>query len=548
MSSVNHAVSSTESGQRRLLWAVLILVLVLIALLPATPLLYHTPNTDSAIFHYIGDKIRLGELPFRDVYDHKPPLIFYLNALGLFLGQGSRWGVWAIEFISLSAAGLLGFAFLRRYFGTLAGLLGMGAMLLNLAFVHDRGNLTEEYALPFQFAALFLLSGVERSGRGGWRLFFIGVMLSMASTLKQPLAGIGLSIAVYLAWFYLSRRDVRGLILAGLRVGLGFAVVWLVWFVYFAAVGIFSEFWEAAFAYNVALSGITLERRIQALFSAMDGLIHTSGYFLGGMVAWLAAFPLLFWQRSADSPAERPNLTLPLLVALVDLPVEIGLSSLSGNNFAHYFMMLLPATTILIAFAAYALPRLANPAAGKAMPFVWLGLLMLPVFAPGIYETSDRIGPRGDRQIEAVVEYVIANTQPEDKVLQWGIAAQINPMSGRDTPTRYFFTDPLFVEGYSGRQHSETLLRELQAAPPVLIVDQGMVNLPLIYTSDIEQCHRVRDPEYYYSVLIPRKKIEDTIPTMPAGMDEVYHWICQNYVSVGPVGELGWNVYRLRGN
>ena len=252
----------------------ILLALALVALLPSLPTFYRTPNIDSSIFLYIGGKIRQGQLPFRDIYDHKPPLIFYLNALGLSLAGGSRWGVWALEWLSLSSAALLAYAFLRRYFGKAAAFIAVSAMLLNLAFVIERGNLTEEYALPFQFAALYLLARVDtlpaagaRSFGRGATFFALGVMLGMASTLKQPLAGVGLSIAVYLTFFFLVRRspqrpDGRGWLSAAALIALGGAVVWLIWFAYFAAVGIFPEFWEAAFQYNFALSGISTQRKI----------------------------------------------------------------------------------------------------------------------------------------------------------------------------------------------------------------------------------------------------------------------------------------------
>ena len=184
-----------------ILWAVLILLVVLIALASAMPVLYPMPDTDASIFLFIGDKIKSGQLPFRDWYDHKPPLIFYLNALGLWLGQGSRWGVWAI-YISAAAAALLGFVFLRRYYGKWIAALAVSATLMNLAFVFQRGNLTEEYALPFQFGVLLLLAGVDQGQKKTVRLLLIGLALSLASSLKQPLAGTGVAVAIYLFVYY----------------------------------------------------------------------------------------------------------------------------------------------------------------------------------------------------------------------------------------------------------------------------------------------------------------------------------------------------------
>jgi hypothetical protein len=82
--------------------------LTTLVMLPENPANMAWPSRDSGVFLYAGWRILSGELPYRDIWDHKPPLIYYLNALGLVVSGGSRWGVWCIEFILLFTAALLG--------------------------------------------------------------------------------------------------------------------------------------------------------------------------------------------------------------------------------------------------------------------------------------------------------------------------------------------------------------------------------------------------------------------------------------------------------
>jgi hypothetical protein len=94
---------------------------------------------------------------------------------------------------------------------------------------------------------------------------------------------------------------------------------------------------------------------------------------------------------------------------------------------------------------------------------------------------------------------------------------------------------------------SDILLSELKAKPPVLIINAMIPRLPLITVKNPAQCSKVKDPVYYDAVLnrlIPDKRL---IPQMPEGMDEVYYWICQNYTHTATLGELKWEVYRLKG-
>lgn len=278
------SIHSVVGGINR--WAVVVLLSVLsvVAILPAAPFIYQTPDTDASIFLYVGREVASGRLPYLQAYDHKPPLIFYLDAFGLIIGQGSRWGIWAIELFSLLATSWLAFTLLKRYFGRRAAGVACTIMLVNLALVHQRGNLTEEYALPFQFGAIALLAGAERAQKPGWRYFILGVLLGLASSLKQPLAGVGLAIALFLLFKHISRPDWRRLIHGYAWIGAGGLLVWLFWFGLYLAEGIFPEFWEATFLINFGYTSFSTPERVQFFFDALNWMSNTSAFFVGGML------------------------------------------------------------------------------------------------------------------------------------------------------------------------------------------------------------------------------------------------------------------------
>lgn len=524
----------------------LLALLALLVLLPASPWLYPTPYTDTAIFLYIGDGIRQGQLLFLDLYDHKPPLIFSINALGLWLGGGyragaGRWGVWALQVLSLSAAAGLGFTFLRRFFRPAAALLAVVAFLLSLCFVHERGNLTEEYALPFQFAAYFLLAKLLQRDQPRSYGFGIGFMLGMASTLKQPLAA-GVAAVVAALWvFYAQRRSGGRALLATVFVLFGGLSVWIGWFLYFAIRGALPAFWEAAFAYNFALSGIGMLQRWQALVQAVGWLVQFSGIYLLGLLMWFVA-ALHLWLHRHQPDRWR----VPLLIAVVDLPIELLLSSLSGNNFFHYFMPLLPALTILTAFWIDALYQLAAASTGRSTAAVLLGGLFLGAVLPGLRMTAELMGPRGDRQIEDVARYVQQTTSTQDAIQVWGNAAGVYLLAQRRAPGKFFFLDPLFVRGYSGLEQTGAFLEDLQEQPPALIVYQKDDYIPLIMPEASQTCDITRDPMVYDRVVHANLPSQEFVP-LPAGMGDVYYWVCQNYAWEATVGEVGWEIYRWKG-
>src|SRR4029078_11970108 len=127
-------------------------------------------------------------------------LVYYLNALGLWATQGSRWGVWGIETLAVAGATVLSIQLLRRVFGTAIALLVTAIWMVSFFSIIEDGNLTETYALPLQFACLALAYQVEtkRAGVYRWRGFFIGILLGLIFYLKLNEIGVGFGMRAYI--------------------------------------------------------------------------------------------------------------------------------------------------------------------------------------------------------------------------------------------------------------------------------------------------------------------------------------------------------------
>ncbi len=67
---------------------------------------------DKEIFKYTGMAILRGNVPYRDFFDHKPPMIFFINAAGLVFGP---WGLWMINTLLAMLSTLLFFDVCRQY-------------------------------------------------------------------------------------------------------------------------------------------------------------------------------------------------------------------------------------------------------------------------------------------------------------------------------------------------------------------------------------------------------------------------------------------------
>ena len=312
---------------------ILVLAGVLLVLLPVSPLNMPLAYRDSGVFLYAGWRILNGEVPYRDVWDHKPPVIFYIDALGLGISRNSRWGVWLIEVILLFAAAYIGFVLIKRLFGVLPSMFSLLLWLLSLVFVLQGGNLTTEYTLPLQFTALFLVYHADRSKRPEWDFFFIGLTGAIAFFTKQTAIGIWIAIVIVLTVQRLiskqSRRWLRemGFIAVG---GLLFSAGV---FIYFAVQGSLQQFWSAAFEFNFVYSARTSNTIADRLDTILKGVrpLMRAGLFQIAMVGCVIAIVMIIFRRKSLGSA------LPLLfIGLLALPIEFILIALPGRTFAHY--------------------------------------------------------------------------------------------------------------------------------------------------------------------------------------------------------------------
>ncbi|NCP87906.1 MAG: hypothetical protein CO094_07370 [Anaerolineae bacterium CG_4_9_14_3_um_filter_57_17] len=463
------------------------LILMTIAFLaPVAPPNLPLPGRDEGVFLYVGQQINAGQIPYRDVWDHKGPLIYYINALGLAL-TGSVWGVWLLEVAFLLAGSWLAYATLKKLFGAPIAFASSVCWLAGLQITLDGGNTIEEFALLFEFLALYLFFRVAAETRHFWNEFFIGVCAALAFALRPNNIGIYLAIgSFFLLIIVFSKAERSHAARQLLGMALGCIGVLTALGLYFIWQNAFAQLYDALFVYNYYYSRQVLARKaaLKIFNSLVYGLQRLQFLPILGAAGILNAGGYLALNRTFTNPRAR----LALLLALA-VPMQLILAVMSGRQYLHYYAAWLSVLAFLIGFLLFGIQLLIERAfqPGKVVARVnivliygfalWTGFSPAVRVAPTlqhlvVFLQTEKALTAPDvsaTELAPYLEYVTREIDVSRPVLIWNNLAIVNFLSGRRAPGRFVYTYALNTPGYLTPALADEFLAALKSQKPVIL-------------------------------------------------------------------------------
>lgn len=165
--------------------------------------LYVSRSLDSDIFKNIGYAISIGKIPYVDLFDHKGPLIHFINYWGLIFNEA--YGILILMIINLAL-----FLYSICRVGIVLGLKWLGCLfvvvftLLALMRFFDGGNYSEDWSLAaISFPYLWYIESLvcKNGNISLHKCFLIGVLSSLVFLLRAnncaPILGL------VICWFVL---------------------------------------------------------------------------------------------------------------------------------------------------------------------------------------------------------------------------------------------------------------------------------------------------------------------------------------------------------
>jgi hypothetical protein len=394
-------------------------------------------SDDEATYSVVASELRGGKVLYRDVVDHKPPLIYPTYAATQVVA-GRRGGMillHAITALVVLATGLLLARIARRVQADTGGEdadAPFWAALLYVVFtttLFDYDSLAANcelfMVLPLVGSVVVYLAGTEDRPRPGL-LLASGALVAVAALYKYQ-AAVQLPLyAVHLALAH--RRSGVGRVFAGwLALAAGTALI------LGAAIGVAVHYdaWSSAwfwFRFNFAYvkQGLAMaDIKFRAIRVAY-GVVPAALLWIAGLTAAVRAV-----RRRAGSP-QRLDLFLIGWLAVSGFAVTAG-----GRFFGHYFHQ---TTAPLAVLAAPVLARLhgrrrALVRLGMAVP---AGLFFVLAIVHG--RVMAALG-QPDPDYPAMAAFIDAHAAPTDRLLIWGNTPVLYFEAARPLGSRFVFSN-----------------------------------------------------------------------------------------------------------
>jgi hypothetical protein len=484
-------------------WLVLTLACLAFVLLLGLPTIIVPLGTDQVLYSLGARTILDGGQLYRDLWEIKPPLVFLIYSVPFAIAGEHMEAIRVLDLVNTAVAMAAVFLLGRRLFSERAGIFAAAFYGFTYLTWHtpSLGEAESFMAAPLAFA--FLLYRPE-DGRqdAGWRAGAAGLLLGLVFALKATALVflLGLPAAELLLRDRARWTREGALQRLALAIG-GFLIVQMAVALYLAVAGVLNDFIDIQRHYTVHYNAYRFggHSHLRFLLETTRDWITSTSFLV--VPAGVAVFFALFRPRQAGGV---------YLIALLSL---LGVFALwwQGKMFEYHWLMVVPLLALLAGYSVDQLvalfaSALGGPQARAATALLAASLLALAV--QPLLNTYDgyRVllhyagGSMTRREVEAhyiplysenhqLVDYVRANSGPDDRIFIWGFWPQVYFWLDRPLFDRFVANHGLRAT-WSPQSWRRELIDDLTAHPPRYIaVGQGDNQPWLVGTTETSDQH-----------------------------------------------------------
>ena len=416
---------------------------------------YRDQGRDSAVFQYVARMMKYGYLPYKDTFDHKGPLLYFINLAGLYIDD--KWGIWVIEFLFLTVTCIFMYKSFRLWAGRFISVLILLMSFSSFGDYFYGGNFTEEYSLPFIAISLFIFLDYFKNDKiTDLRLLTCGMSFGAVLLLRPNNAGLWPVMCTAVFVNSVSKKQYRLVLkyivwfLVGVLILAGPAFIWM------GNKGIISDFLDCYIRFNMMYSG--------------SGLLSR----LANVRLFLLDIPILISVVICIYLAAK-NKSIRAACYLIVILSTLFFICLPATLYGHYGIVMIP--VIMCPYAVL----LSRVKIEKVTLMNLLGVLIAVfsfalIFSPDSISVYKRavydLGHAGEEYYPETYQYIRGFsdhfTAENDRVIYYGNCDKYYLLTDRFSASRFSYQSPIFNTA-SELGWSDMFFDSLYNDPPRLV-------------------------------------------------------------------------------
>ena len=295
-------------------------------------------STDSSVFQYVARVINNGGLPYKDAFDHKGPLLYLIDALGLSL---SKHGIWFIECLFMAASVFGVYKTARMLCNKWQALTTVLILFAPMYDFFEGGNTTEEYTFAFQTWALFIfLDYLINEKISGIRVIICGALLGLTLFIRANMIPVWIVFCIYITFKLLFRKKFRQLLVFIIQFFAGLLSVSVPIILYLTVNSIFGDFIDQYIIFNLIYSANP--------YGVMLTVPQFSIIVMRKVPAVAAGIIMMILLLILDKRKDRLQLNI---LSAVLIALSLFMTTMTSVFYWHYGILLIP--SLIFPYASF---------------------------------------------------------------------------------------------------------------------------------------------------------------------------------------------------
>lgn len=449
---------------------------------------------DSSMFLYFGKGISDGLIPYKNMLDHKGPVLFLIQYLAFLIGTGNiNLGIWIVECFFL--IGSILFLYKTNFIFTGdRNIAAIALLFLTPLFVqcYEGGNLSEEYALLFISFSMYMFSkSILNNELSKLNYILIGFFGALTFFIRMNMISVWVVYCLYLVYINIKDRNFTKLLRQFKYILLGGVITVVLITSLSIYQGNFKDMINQAFLMNIAYSGSTIGEKFQATLNYVDILLKF-GIFPLIIIYFISLFDI---QKQG-----MLRLHYPLIAYFFFNFITV---ILSGRSYYHYLTTEIVPVSVIVAMSIQFILRGKTNKKKRIISFLLIMVIVLPT-SYGIFKSHawmySNIENAETNQIEEISKFIKDNTTKQDTIYVHNLDANIYLLSNRYSNSKFFVLPAINYDKFP--ELKKEFDKSINDNPPKFIVleksffsnKDNSSNLNMLVSSAIEKNYHLVTP------------------------------------------------------